>query len=576
MSGNDKIILKQYIEEQRKALAPSETEADFFEFFVASQILKDYDLTDEEVESGIVGSGGDGGMDSIHVFANGELIYEDTDLTHFKKGTAIEVIITQAKTGDTFDEQAMNKLAAATNDLFNLQKDMSEFQSVYNEGLREAVGIFRRLYLGIAGKFPTLNFRYVYATCGDKKTVHQNVERKTKDVFASVSNHFSHASAEFEFMGATELLEAARKQAATTHDLGIKESFSVEDGYTALVPLTSFKKFITDDKGSLRRSLFESNVRDYQGTNQVNDEIQTSLTERGKEDFWWLNNGVTIVANKAVLSGKTLTIEEPQIVNGQQTSTEIFNYFASKNPADENRAVLVRVIVVNDATSRDKIIKATNSQTSISPASLRATDKIHRDIEEFFAPMGLYYDRRKNFQKNQGRPVSQIVSIPFLAQAVMTVLLQRPDSARARPSTLIKKGEDYEQIFSTSYPIEMYLAAAKLTKAIQAALKANTSLQQKDKTNLLFYITMDVACELAGKDTLKPEDIAKIDLTKLTDAVISDSLARVSKLYANRGGDDGAAKGADLLTDLKTEITGRLNKPKGQTAFDLGGAAKSA
>ncbi|HEU4839282.1 MAG TPA: hypothetical protein VFS88_07725 [Micavibrio sp.] len=121
------------------------------------------------------------------------------------------------------------------------------------------------------------------------------------------------------------------------------------------------------------------------------------------------------------------------------------------------------------------------------------------------------------------------------------------------------------------------MAAAKLTKATQGALKANTGLQQKDRTNLLFYITMDVACELAGKDTLKPEDIAKIDLAKLTDAVIADSLARVSKLYSNRGGDDGAAKGTDLIADLKGEITSRLNKPKGQqAAFDLSNAAKSA
>jgi AIPR protein len=84
------------------------------------------------------------------------------------------------------------------------------------------------------------------------------------------------------------------------------------------------------------------------------------------------------------------------------------------------------VIVPEDPTSRDRVIKATNSQTSIPPASLRATDKIHRDIEEYLKPMGLYYDRRKNFYKNEGLQVDKIVGMPYLAQAVMAIALRRP------------------------------------------------------------------------------------------------------------------------------------------------------
>jgi len=89
---------------------------------------------------------------------------------------------------------------------------------------------------------------------------------------------------------------------------------------------------------------------------------------------------------------------------------------SSKSQQFDERSILVRVIVTEDAESRDRIIRATNSQTDIPSASLRATDKIHRDIEDFFATRGLFYDRRKNFYKNQGKPVRKIVSIGFLAQ----------------------------------------------------------------------------------------------------------------------------------------------------------------
>ena len=234
----------------------------------------------------------------------------------------------------------------------------------------------------------------------------------------------------------------------------------IRDRYVALVKLRDFDAFIRDGAGKLRRNLFEANVRDYQGSTAVNDEIGNSLKAKGREDFWWLNNGVTIVAGKATVSAKTLTLEDPQIVNGLQTSNEIYRYFSDANTAGDERNLLVRVIVPTKPESRDRVIKATNSQTSIPPASLRATDKIHRDIEEHLRPYGLFYDRRKNLHKNDGRPLDKIVSIPLMAQAVMSILLQRPDDARARPSSLLKKDDDYSSVFSTSIPIGVYRVCA--------------------------------------------------------------------------------------------------------------------
>lgn len=195
----------------------------------------------------------------------------------------------------------------------------------------------------------------------------------------------------------------------------------------------------------------EGNVRDYQGNVEVNRSIrETLISDTLPEDFWWLNNGITVICSNAIVSGKTLTIENAEIVNGLQTSREIFNVLSSKSQQFDERSILVRVIVTEDAESRDRIIRATNSQTDIPSASLRATDKIHRDIEDFFATRGLFYDRRKNFYKNQGKPVRKIVSIGFLAQAVLACALGDPANARARPSRLIKSDEDYRRIFNES------------------------------------------------------------------------------------------------------------------------------
>ena len=83
--------------------------------------------------------------------------------------------------------------------------------------------------------------------------------------------------------------------------------------------MNEYFRFVTDSDGSLRRYLFESNVRDYMGTNYVNSSIESTLA-RGRsaadEDFWWLNNGVTVIASQATVVGKELHLENVQGFDG--------------------------------------------------------------------------------------------------------------------------------------------------------------------------------------------------------------------------------------------------------------------
>lgn len=46
----------------------------FFEYFSSAQVLKSYDLSSEEILSGIVGGEHDGGCDSAYLFCNEELM----------------------------------------------------------------------------------------------------------------------------------------------------------------------------------------------------------------------------------------------------------------------------------------------------------------------------------------------------------------------------------------------------------------------------------------------------------------------------------------------------------------------
>ena len=87
-------------------------------------------------------------------------------------------------------------------------------------------------------------------------------------------------------------------------------------------------------------------------------------------------------------------------------------------------------------------------------AALRATDERQRDIEDHFKGHDYYYDRRPGYWKDQGKEIVKIVSLNEIIQAMATLVLHRPDDARARPGDYIKEGkkgdEQYKQIFGAS------------------------------------------------------------------------------------------------------------------------------
>jgi hypothetical protein len=554
MSNNDQIILDSVLQQQRQQLAPELSDSEFFEVFAAEQALKDYDLSYEEIRSGIVDGGGDGGIDAIYVIANGELVHEDSDLSQLKKGIQLDLIVVQATTSAGFSESRLDKLTGATEELFDLSKPLASFKGVYNEALLRETGIFRDTQQSLASRFPQL--RVMYYLASRATDVHPNVKKKADRLQQAVAKLFSNATANVAFLGCSELLQLARRTPSRSFSLQLAEnpiSSAGQVGFVCLVRLSDFHAFVTDGT-ALQRHIFESNVRDYQGSTEVNQEIRASLAGAGNEDFWWLNNGVTVLASKAVLSGKTLTIEDPQIVNGLQTSTEIYKHFSGGGPTGDHRTLLVRVIVPEDPTSRDRVIKATNSQTSIPPASLRATDKIHRDIEEYLKPMGMYYDRRKNFYKNEGLQVDKIVGIPYLAQAVMAIALRRPDNARSRPSSLLKKDDDYKQIFDAARPLALYHRCAVIMKRVEAYLRTEQALSATDKGNIRFHVAMVAVALILGRPKPTVDEISKIDLATMTDTKISEATAAVFDAFKQLGASDAIAKSADFLAKVMDRI----------------------
>jgi len=535
MADNDIILLNNILEQKKKNVANSLADDDFFEIFTFEQILKNYELSYEEFMSGKIGGGDDGGIDGFFAFINDEMLDEDTDLSAFKKNPTIILFLVQAKRTPSFSEIAVERAITTVEGIFDLTKDMSVLRSIYNANLIDKAEMFRNAYLELAANHPVLQVNYFYASKGDISNIHPKVRHKAETLNDIISKKFAGASARNGFMGARELLEMARLEKSYTLQLRFLENYISRgaDNYVILSTLKDYYDFVIDKDDKLRRYIFESNVRDYQGEVEVNRDIQLTLESNDKLDFWWLNNGITILASKASIVGKTITLDDVQVVNGLQTTTTIYNHLKGKNTKDENRSILIRIVVTSDPETRDRIIKATNFQTAIPPASLRATDRIHRDIEDYFLSHNWFYERRKNYYKNLGKQVDKIISIPYLAQAVMAVVLCEPHNARSKPSSLIKRDADYKRVFDNSFNLGMYLFCAKIIKTIDTFIRSYANdYSVHDKSNLKYHLAMLLMFKILKKSKYGSKEIKSVESFELevTSDILSQSLSELIRL----------------------------------------------
>src|SRR2546421_345940 len=78
MARND-IVLVDSLVNKLKDQIRNRDDSEVFELFSFDQVLKDFDLSYEELETGWTDGGDDGGIDGFFVFVDGHLI-TDTDL----------------------------------------------------------------------------------------------------------------------------------------------------------------------------------------------------------------------------------------------------------------------------------------------------------------------------------------------------------------------------------------------------------------------------------------------------------------------------------------------------------------
>jgi len=537
--SSEQIVLSSLFETFCNEEYPGDDPDEVFETFGATQVLKPHELSAPELAAGIVDGDKDGGLDSFFVFMNGTLLSPDDPILidgdpatrSVGANPRLEVFLIQSKNKTSWEESVWEKLLSSLPNLLRLDADALHLEQLYRPDVVARTGIFRQAAWSLRAKFPKITFRAVYVARGLEGNITTTITSRAEQVAAAIRVSLTHGSVvTAEHIGVEGLYDLI----STTHnepaELKFKSLIRQENSFLGVASLQNYLSFIRNSAGELRDELFDSNVRDYEGDNAVNEAIASTLQADDASDFWWLNNGITVIADEANSPQETMTVSGPLVVNGLQTS-HVLHRAEEAGLIVSGRlenGIVVRVIVSTDEEVRDRIIAGTNRQTQVPSPALFATKPDQIAIEKYLLVFDWYYERRKNRYKNMGKPARSRITMNLLAQTMITVMLGQPNEARARPSTLLTAAGGYERVFPETIDKAVYLAAIEILHSVDeflATTAAKTILDEN--TNARFYVAAGyVVLKLKLKDTSNfhfEHNVAKLK-TPLTRTLLTKAL----------------------------------------------------
>ena len=455
-----------------------------FEAFVASSLLRKYhqsDITDVE-DYVLVGGGGDAGLDAIVILVNGRPVCTEEDvqfLTEKLRRFDVEFVFMQAKTAPTFNAADIGTFAFGVKQFFSSVLEPDEEVSFRAE-IQQLVTVARYIYGETVMMQENPRCFLYYATTGkwgdnaEPESRFTDGIRQLEDMKIFSSVHKLAVDAALLKKTYQDIERSVVKEVEFGRATVFPKIDGVDEAYIGLLPGNEFVKLVSTDEGNLNRELFYDNVRDFQGNNPVNQEIDHTLTDlQRRSNFPLLNNGVTIVARSIHRTGDTFKISDFQVVNGCQTTHVLFR---NKSAVDASMFVPTKLVATSNSSVIAEVIKATNRQTAVLPEALESLRDFHKNLEAFYtareegrdARNRIYYERRsKQYSMEKINP-NNIVTLTAQIKSFVAMFLNEPHSHPRYYGELLKSYED--RLFLDYHKPAPYYASGVALLAIEDLL----------------------------------------------------------------------------------------------------------
>lgn len=255
--------------------------------------------------------------------------------------------------------------------------------------------------------------------------------------------------------------------------------------------------------------LLERNIRRYLGLhgNRVNEGIRATLSSNTPENFYFFNNGITLVCDKftynALQQGDfQIKVKNLQIVNGGQSCMTILKTAEELEKNGQALPAQASVLIRLYELSSDnddvvlQITHATNSQNPVDLKDLRANDVRQQQLEQSIQNLGYSYRRKRMDATTKATDITTGAA----AEAVLAIWRKAPHQAKFL--TREHFGKLYDTIFSESLNGAQVVIAALLYRIAE-----NHRRRPHDDDPLFVrYASCFIAMQM-GKRLLKALDI---------------------------------------------------------------------
>lgn len=503
-----------------------------FEWFVNDAILHNHQpsiaKTDDSVlESSSVGGSDDMGIDGIAIKVNDifvSSIRQAKDLIELFKQISIEFVFIQSKNKNKIDSGEFGKFADGVLDFLS-----EEHVEPHNDKIARLLEIKDYLFSDdVILRWKSNPFVRLYYVIFGEWRDNKHLEAKATKLGNDICALKAYQISPIQFLDSASLRRICEENennfSAVLNVIdafGLNEVQGVDNSLVALLSATELIKILLKDDRSLRQTLFTDNVRDYQGETGINSEIMTTIRNT-PSNFALLNNGITIVCSSITSSSRKITISNPQIVNGCQTCTVLFDAY-SDGVDLSNVSILAKVIATRADELTTSVIRGTNSQNVVESEAFETARDFHKNLEEFFntyqkdADEKIYYERRSNqYYRDKVISPGRIIGLKALTQSFVSVFLQSPHLGGSHEALLLKKFKNSIYVDGQSF-LPYFTAALMCLNFEELRRNGLISRDLENRKHLLMFIVSESHCGICPSIN----DSAKIDIfsSKLIDLV---------------------------------------------------------
>lgn len=524
-------ILKSYVEDFKVTYGLEEYEdSELFEYFCNQCIISKQYPREFSFENVSVDGRDDIGIDAIAIIVNGNIIQTTAEIDSLIKINgflSVQFIFIQSKESSKFKGDQVGTFIFGVKSFFDGKHSMPENEYIKN--MRKLKDYLYGKSLYFQSK-PTLETYFVTAgVWKDPAQIKGRADRELleiagKNIFESIQHVFCDAERLKQYYRDIKL--KSLKELPFSNYISLPEMRGVRQSYIGCVLVKEYLGLIADQDGNLQKGLFYDNVRDFQGKNRVNNEIQQTVRDGVRQtSLPILNNGVTIIAKKIEPIGSKFKLTDLQIVNGCQTSHVLF---ANSSSIGELTQIVVKLIEPEDAEISSSVIRATNSQTEVKVEAFESLSPFHKDLEEYYKAKegvvqdAIYYERRsKQYDGVPSINPLQVVTLSSQIKAYIACELREPQSTHRYFGELLESYRD--RMFREGDQLDRYYLSSLILNRVERILKRKS--QFASYKFMKYQLVMLIYIEL-----LTIKDRYKIGYNEILDSYFKE-LSEFKKVY---------------------------------------------